>query len=71
MQPEICPDRYESGTPNTPGIVGLGAGIEFILEEGLDKIRKHEMYLLEVMLSELKKSKGFKFMAKIPRSKLP
>lgn len=54
-QPEIIPDRYESGTPNTPGIVGLGAGIAFILEEGLDKIRKHEEALTGYMLSELKK----------------
>lgn len=54
-QPEIIPDRYESGTPNTLGIVGLGAGIAFILEEGLDKIRNHEEALTEYMLSELKK----------------
>jgi len=58
VQPEICPDRYESGTPNTPGIVGLGAGIEFILEKGLDQIRKHETHLVEVMLSELEKIEG-------------
>ncbi|WZL73148.1 aminotransferase class V-fold PLP-dependent enzyme [Clostridiaceae bacterium 35-E11] len=54
-QPEIIPDRYESGTPNTPGIVGLGAGVAFILEEGLDKIRNHEEALTAYMLSELKK----------------
>ncbi|MFZ5968707.1 MAG: aminotransferase class V-fold PLP-dependent enzyme [Bacillota bacterium] len=54
-QPEILPDRYESGTPNTPGIVGLGAGIEFIMEEGLEKIRKHEEKLTKLMLAELEK----------------
>ncbi|QZY55072.1 aminotransferase class V-fold PLP-dependent enzyme [Crassaminicella profunda] len=54
-QPEIIPDRYESGTPNTPGIVGLGAGIEFILKEGIEKIQKHEEELTEYMLSELQK----------------
>ncbi|TCO78034.1 aminotransferase class V-fold PLP-dependent enzyme [Marinisporobacter balticus] len=54
-QPEIIPDRYESGTPNTPGIVGLGAGIEFILKEGLDKIQKHEEALTGYMISELQK----------------
>ncbi|KXG73854.1 aminotransferase class V-fold PLP-dependent enzyme [Thermotalea metallivorans] len=55
LQPEILPDRYESGTPNTPGIVGLGAGIAFILAEGLNKIREHEEALTAYMLSELKK----------------
>jgi len=29
-QPEFLPDKYESGTPNTPGIAGLGAGVDFI-----------------------------------------
>jgi cysteine desulfurase family protein len=54
-QPEIVPDRYESGTPNTPGIVGLGAGIEFILKEGIEKIQRHEEALTEHMLLELQK----------------
>lgn len=60
LQPEIIPDRYESGTPNTPGIAGLGAGIEFILSTGLDNIRKHEEDLTAHMLSELKKIQGIK-----------
>lgn len=55
QQPDIIPDRYESGTPNTPGIVGLGAGIEFILETGLDNIREHEEKLTHILLEELKK----------------
>jgi cysteine desulfurase / selenocysteine lyase len=45
MQPEYCPDRYESGTPNLPGIAGLSAGIEFILKQGMDSIRGHELGL--------------------------
>ncbi len=39
-QPEIMPDKLESGTLNTPGIAGLGAGLEFIQKKGIDKIRK-------------------------------
>ncbi len=39
-QPEIMPDKLESGTLNTPGIAGLGAGVEFIQKNGIDKIRK-------------------------------
>ena len=40
--PEVLPERYESGTLNTPGIAGLKAGVEFILETGLDEIRRKE-----------------------------
>ncbi|MDA8233733.1 MAG: aminotransferase class V-fold PLP-dependent enzyme, partial [Clostridia bacterium] len=35
LQPDVLPDRYESGTPNTIGIAGLGAAVKFILQEGL------------------------------------
>lgn len=54
-QPEMMPDRYESGTANAPGITGLGAGIEFILEEGLEKIRNHEKELTQYFINELEK----------------
>lgn len=55
IQPEMLPDKFESGTPNTPGIVGLGAGIKFILKTGIDNIRKHEEELTECFIEELKK----------------
>jgi cysteine desulfurase family protein len=40
-QPEFCPDKYESGTLNTPGIAGLSAGIKFILDETQSKLNAH------------------------------
>ncbi|MCT4565534.1 MAG: aminotransferase class V-fold PLP-dependent enzyme [Maledivibacter sp.] len=55
LQPDIIPDRYESGTPNTSGIVGLGAGIKYILDIGLDNIRKHEEELTKYMIDGLRK----------------
>ena len=54
-QPEDLPDKYESGTLNTPGIAGLGAGVEFILKETLDKIRGKEKELLTHLIKELEK----------------
>lgn len=53
-QPTIVPDRYESGTPNTPGIIGLGAGVEYVLEN-IDTIRKHENEITQYMLEKLEK----------------
>ena len=44
-QPDDLPDRYESGTPNGVGIAGLGAGLAWIQERGLDAIRAHELTL--------------------------
>ena len=42
LQPQTRPDRYECGTPNTPGIAGLGAAVRFIQETGIEKIREKE-----------------------------
>lgn len=53
QHPEILPDKYESGTPNTPGIAGLVAGLRFIEEIGIDKIRKHEQEITRYFLQEL------------------
>jgi cysteine desulfurase/selenocysteine lyase len=53
LQPECCPDRYESGTPNLPGIAGLSAGIDFILKQGMDAIREHELNLGSMLACEL------------------
>jgi len=60
-QPDFLPDRFESGTPNGVGIAGLLAGIRFVLDKGVDRIRQHEMTLMEKLIVGLKK---------IPRVKL-
>lgn len=49
-QPALAPDRYESGTPNTVGIVGLGEGAGFILDKGTAAVRKHEAELTGMLL---------------------
>lgn len=59
-QPDILPDRFESGTPNTPGIVGLGSGVRYILERGIQEIRAHEGELTRHFIDELKKIPNLK-----------
>ncbi len=44
-QPNLLPDKFESGTVNTVGIISLGAGIEHIKKIGLEQIYKYEMSL--------------------------
>lgn len=45
--PEMLPDRLESGTLNTIGIVGLSHAIDYIETEGIDNIRRHERALAD------------------------
>ncbi len=57
-QPAFLPDRYESGSLNTPGIAGLNEGIKFILKTGIDYIKDHENQLAVHMLERLSEIKG-------------
>jgi selenocysteine lyase/cysteine desulfurase len=45
--PDFMPDRFEPGTPNLPGILGLRAGLLWLNETGLDAIHAHEAALTE------------------------
>lgn len=56
--PEYLPDRFESGTPNLPGIYGLSASVEFLQREGLEKLHEHEMQLCKAFLDGLKDIPG-------------
>lgn len=53
-QPDFLPDRFESGTLNTPGIAGLKAGIEFINKKSIQKIKEHEDKLSEIFINKIK-----------------
>ncbi len=52
-QPEMLPDKYESGTVNGMGIAGLGAGVRWLLEQGIANVRAHEVRLTREMLEGL------------------
>ena len=54
FQPSYMPDRFESGTPNLPGIYGLKAAVDFIEETGADALREHETMLTRRMLEQIK-----------------
>ncbi len=57
-QPDFMPDKFESGTPNAIGLAGLEAGVRFVLERGVAKIRAQEFHLTELLLDGLKTIPG-------------
>jgi selenocysteine lyase/cysteine desulfurase len=59
-QPDILPDKFESGTVNTPGIVGLGAGAAFIEKTGLETIRRKKEELTKRLIDGLSENKLIK-----------
>ena len=52
--PDFLPDRFEPGTMNLPGIVGLHQGLLWLKETGIDQIRRHELALTERFLAGLR-----------------
>ncbi|WP_312974594.1 cysteine desulfurase SufS [Atlantibacter sp.] len=50
-----APWRFEAGTPNTAGIIGLGAAIEYVGKIGLENIGEYEQTLMCYALDELAK----------------
>ncbi len=52
------PWKFEGGTPNIAGGIGLGAAVDFINEIGMDKIAGHEKQLVRYTLEKLSQIQG-------------
>ena len=55
------PFKFEAGTPNVAGVLGLGAAIEFLNQTGLWKIGQHEHQLLDLAMEKLQSVPGIRF----------
>lgn len=58
IQPDFLPDKYESGTMNTPGIAGLLEGLRYLGRVGIDTIRETNEGLMHHFLGHLEKVEG-------------
>ena len=53
--PPYLPDRFESGTPNLPGIYGWSASMDYVNKTGLSALRAHELALTKRFLDGLRR----------------
>jgi len=60
IQPPFMPDAHESGTLNLAGIAGLGAGVRFLSELGVQTVRTHERKLVAQFLTGASEISGIK-----------
>jgi cysteine desulfurase/selenocysteine lyase len=55
---EGTPEKFEAGTPNIAGAVGLGAAVDYLENIGMKKIYRHDRKLTEKMIEELQEIEG-------------
>jgi cysteine desulfurase/selenocysteine lyase len=58
-QPRQMPYFLEGGTPNVLGVAGLIEGIRYVQQQGMEKIHKHEVELVERFWRRLDEMKGY------------
>ena len=54
------PDKFEAGTPNVAGAVGLASAIEYLEKLGLENVREHDRQIVEYALSQLGQAQNIK-----------
>jgi cysteine desulfurase/selenocysteine lyase len=54
------PYKFEAGTPNIAGTIGLGAAIDYVTEIGIDAIAEHENNLLKYAVEKTSQIERFK-----------
>ncbi|MCC8042119.1 MAG: aminotransferase class V-fold PLP-dependent enzyme [Oscillospiraceae bacterium] len=59
-QPDFLPDRFESGTVNTVGIISLGAGMDYLAAKGIDNVRSAEDTLCSRFINGVRSVDGVK-----------
>ncbi|MCI9216337.1 MAG: aminotransferase class V-fold PLP-dependent enzyme [Dorea sp.] len=62
--PQNLPDKYESGTMNLPGIIGLHAALSYIEETGLEEIHGKKMSLAGYFMEKVKELKDIRIVGK-------
>ncbi len=50
VQPDFLPDKYEPGSHNAIGIIGLSQGVQWVLEKTVENLAAHEMDLVSAFL---------------------
>lgn len=60
VHPATRPDCYEAGTPNTVGIAGLEAGIQYVLQDTVEARYKEEWELVQKLMESIERLPGLR-----------
>lgn len=60
-QPSFMPDRFESGSHNAIGIIGLSEGVQWVIEQGIEKLAAHDRDLVCTFIEGASDIRGLKY----------
>jgi cysteine desulfurase/selenocysteine lyase len=61
VQPEFLPDKYEPGSHNAIGIIGLSEGVRWVAEQTVERLAEHEADLVRVFLDGIGDVEGLTY----------
>lgn len=53
LQPDFLPDKYESGTMNISGVYGLSLALDYLMKEGIGKLREQKKEIIGYLLKRM------------------
>lgn len=60
-QPDFMPDKYEPGSHNAIGIMGLSEGVKWIMEQGIEKLAAHDLDLVRTFIDGASSIEGLTY----------
>jgi cysteine desulfurase / selenocysteine lyase len=61
VQPEFMPDKFEAGSHNAIGLAGLSAGLEWVLERGVESLWRHDRALCKTFMEAVDLCEGLRY----------
>jgi cysteine desulfurase family protein len=61
IQPEFMPDKYEPGSHNAIGIIGLSEGVRWVIEQTVQKLASHELDLVRSFIEGVSDVEGLTY----------
>jgi cysteine desulfurase family protein len=60
-QPDFLPDKYEPGSHNAIGIIGLSEGVQYIVDQTVEKLASHDLDLVRTFLEGVSNIEGLTY----------
>jgi cysteine desulfurase family protein len=61
VQPEFMPDKYEPGSHNAIGILGLSEGVKWVLDQTVEKLASHDLDLVRTFIEGVSDVEGLTY----------